>query len=45
MFGYNCFADHSASHCTAAACTSAPIVENADTVTKVVVSVFVGAVQ
>ena len=41
MFGYNGFANQSASHCSAAACTSAPITENADTVTTVVVSVFV----
>ena len=41
MFGYNCFSNQSASHCSAAACTSALIVENADTATKVVVSVFV----
>ena len=45
MSGYNCFANLSASHCTAAACTSAPIIENADTARILVVSVFAGAVQ
>ena len=41
MFGYNGFANQSASHCSAAACTSAPINVIADTATGVVVSVFV----
>ena len=41
MFGYNCFSNQSASHCAAAACTSAPITVNADTARVLVVSVFV----
>ena len=45
MFGYNGFAHQSASHCSAAACTFAPIIEIADTARILVVSVFAGIVQ
>ncbi|MBQ8238372.1 MAG: hypothetical protein IJZ39_09530 [Oscillospiraceae bacterium] len=45
MFGYNGYSHQSASHCAAAACTCAPIIENADTARVLVVSVFAGEVQ
>ena len=45
MFGYNCFGNQSAIHCTAAACTSALITDNADTAGDLVVSVFAAVLQ
>ena len=41
MLGYNGFADLSASHCTAAACTSARVCLNADTAVIAAVSIFI----
>ena len=45
MFGYNGCANQFASHCAAAACTSAPIAEHADTAGDLVVSVFADVLQ
>ena len=41
MFGYNCFNNQSAGHCSAAACTSAPMIPLLDTAVSLVVSICV----
>lgn len=41
MFGYNGFANQSASHCAAAACASAPVCLCVDTAIDVAVSIFI----